>query len=85
MFENNLNGILTAKLLADGSWRGGINFGTDSTIHWEGLLRGSVWLGTISSFEAKLADALGLVHGICHLLSVPGLDGRTQDWYNNFE
>lgn len=64
---------------------GGFSFGTDSTIHWEFLLQGSIWLGSgLSFFEAELAGVLGLVHGICYLHSHPGLDGPTQNWYSSY-
>ena len=58
---------------------GGFICGFESTIHWvtllSSLLHGSVWFGSGRiPFEAELAGARGLAHGICHLVSCPGLE-----------
>merc|ERR1711924_411639 len=47
------------------------------------LLTGSLELapGT-SSFEAELAGAEGLVHGLAVLFSIAGIEGAPCDWYS---
>lgn len=49
------------------------------------LMYGSIELGTgLTSFEAELSGAEGLVHGLCHLFSIPGLEGQTQEWFSSY-
>ena len=53
---------------------GGGSFVTDSVVQWRPLATGSILLEPgISSFEAELAGAEGLVHCLAHLFSLPGL------------
>lgn len=63
----------------------GFSHNLNSVVQWQQVMSGSILLKPgISSFEAELAGAEGLAHGLAHLLSTPGLSGPTEHWFSSF-
>ena len=74
------NGVVACGWLIEG----GLLFQTNMVVQWQPFIRGSILLGSgLTSFEAELAGAEGLVHRLAFLFSCPGLDGPTCNWFSS--